>query len=277
MRRWLGWIAVAAIVVFSVATWADVPGNGDGTVVLKDGTIVHGTILEVVNGDHVTIRVDGESQQLPWAAVASVLVGTVAAPLALPVSTAVPNIASSVLGVSGGDDGPLVDWPEPDRTPPNIMASRLSLGLEAGVGGVPVGSYALAAELYPWSWGFFQIGFHGAYGPDGFIGPTVSEMLTFDWSYGSTVQQGLGIGLAHSFRSTMSPVPGAPDRLDVLDADCGHFTVFITRRVLLRAMLGIQFPLTSGCDDAGKACGNPSTVYGIASLMWNFDLSRGDQ
>jgi hypothetical protein len=50
---------------------------------------------------------------------------------------------------------------------------------------------------------------------------------------------------------------------------------FITRRVLLRAMVGIQFPVTSGCDDAGKACdttGGARYVGFATGLLDAFDI-----
>jgi len=270
-RRWV----LCAVMLAGAVAHADVPGTGEGMLVLKDGTILHGTIVELVDGDHVVIRLDGEAKTFPWAAVATVVAGSTSQP-ALPVPFA--QVRSSLLDLHGaGQDGPLVDWPEPDRSPPNIMTSRFSLGIETGVGGLPVGSYALAAELYPWTWGFFQLGLHGAYGPNGLVGPTVSEMLTFDWSYGSVVQQGLGFGFAHSFRSTMSSVAGAPDRVDVIDADVGHVNVFLSRQVMLRGMVGLEFPISAGCNDTNNACGNASAVYGLLSLLWNFDLARGDE
>ncbi len=271
MQRALPWI-VAVGLGMSHPARADGPSTGDGVVVLKDGTILHGEIVEVVTGDHVVVRIGGESKQLPWAAVSTVVAG---APPQAPATNMWATLRGNALSLANSD-GPVVDWPEPDRSPPSIMPSRLSVGLEAGVGGVPVGTFALAAELYPWQWSIFQVGFHGAYGPNGFVGPTVSEMITADIAYGP-VEEGLGVGLAHSFRSASHAMPGAPDRVDVLDLDVSHFSVFITREVMLRAMLGLELPVSSGCDDTGKVCGNTSVVYGLATLMWNFDLSRGDQ
>lgn len=243
---------------------AQAPTAVDGTVVLKDGTIVHGEIVEVVAGDHVVVRVGGESKVLPWAAVSAVLAGS-----SPPTAPVVPPIASMT-----AENGPLVDWLEPDRTPSPIMSSRLSVGLEAGVGAVPTGAYAIAAELYPWSWGPVTLGVHAAFGPAGLVGPTVSERLMFDVSLGP-VQYGVGAGFAHSFRSATPPTASAPDRVDVFDTDMSHLSVFVTRHVMLRALLGLQFPMSSGCNGQDMPCGDRSVVYGLAGLMWNFDLSHG--
>lgn len=268
MKRWIVSMVVMAGARSPLAL-AQSPTAVDGTVVLKDGTIVHGEIVELVAGDHVVVRVGGETKVLPWAAVSTVLAGN--SPPAVPV---VPPAAESMIASLTGEDGPLVDWPEPDRTPPPIMSSRLSVGVEAGVGAVPTGTYALAAELYPWSWGPVTLGFHAAFGSAGLVGPTISERLVFDVSLGP-VQYGVGVGFAHSFRSGMPPTAGAPDRVDVFDSDMSHLSVFVTRHVMLRALLGLQFPMTSGCDGQGMPCGNSSVVYGLGSLMWNFDLSHG--
>lgn len=268
MKRWM----VSMVVVVgarSADALAQDASAVDGTVVLKDGTIVHGALVEVVAGDHVIVRVDGEAKVLPWAAVSTVLPGN--APPAVPV---VPPVAANMLASLSGEDGPLVDWPEPDRTPPPIMSSRLSVGVEAGVAAAPTGTYALAAELYPWSWGPVTLGFHAAYGWAGLVGPTIAERLMFDVSLGP-VQYGVGVGFAHSFRSGTASTAGAPDRVDAFDSDLTHLSVFVTRHVMLRALLGLQVPVSSGCGGQGMPCGSSSVVYGLGSLMWNFDLSHG--
>ncbi|MGH7293615.1 MAG: hypothetical protein ACRELB_01720, partial [Polyangiaceae bacterium] len=86
--------------------------------------------------------------------------------------------------------------------------------------------------------------------------------------------------LTESIRSgpTALTTPGTPDHVTFFDADAGHIGVFLSRHVMLRAMLGFSFPLSSGCkiaDTCGRFSGTASLDI-TGGLLWNFDTSPGD-
>ena len=266
-------------------------------VTLVDGSTYQGELVEKVPGDHVTLQLaTGEIKRFEWSQLASAIdeSATGSAPESAPArphdpasppepefppEPAPPLPPEPPADLPGPETGrPLVDWPEPDRTPPAMMASRFSLGLVGGSS--PLGYGALEAEVYPWDENSFTIGLHAAFGPWGALGPTASGMVTFEWPLAAWIQQGLGVGLTRSFGSapTAFGAPASPSSVTFFDADCTHFSFFLTRSVMFRTTLGFSFPTSAGCG-IGNACGNWSSLGPIiltGALLWNFDTSPGD-
>jgi hypothetical protein len=249
-------------------------------VELKDGSSYQGDLVEKVPSDHVTIKLaTGEIKRFDWSSIASTREGA-SAPQAIPAGELpVPDGTSLVPGgVGGGSAGALVDWPEPDRTPPPMMTSRLSFGFVGGVR--PLGYGAIEGQYYPWNENTFTVGFRAAYGPWGALGHSVGEMLTVDWPLGRSIQQGLGVGLTQSFRAGPGAVEtaGAPGSMNFFDADCSHFNVFLSRALMLHLGLGFSWATSSGCK-FGEGCGRfnpPATLTFAGGLFWNLDTSPGD-
>lgn len=247
-------------------------------VTLTDGSMYQGELVEKVPGDHLTLRLaTGEIKRFDWPEIASISgdaihptwTGSEAAPPPPPPAPQPPT------GPPPGPtalEGPFVNWPEPDRSPPTMMASRFSVGLLGGYS--PLGFGAVEAEYYPFDEGALTLGIHAAFGPWGVGGPSTGELLTVDWPLATWCQQGLGVGLTESF-----PVGPAGDFLAFFDADASHLTFFLGRHLLLRATIGFSLPVVGPCG-RGTPCAQWSNAFPLdltGALLWNFDTSPGDR
>jgi hypothetical protein len=287
--------ATTALAIVLAAPAALAQGSTE-RVVTKGGATYQGSLVEKLPGDHVTIQlVTGQVKRFEWSEIASAADASPSVPPGgatsggeLPVSN---DAASLLLGrgastrepLSHVPDGPLVDWPEPDRTAPTLMSSRLSVGMVGGISALGYGAVAL--EYYPWDEKSFTIGLRAAFGPAGALGPSVAEMLSIDWPMATWLQQGLGVGLTHSFHTgaTATDGPDLPGSETFLDGDCTHFAVFFSRTVMLRATFGWSFPVTAGtpsqCHGPGSPCGRQPAAGLLATggLFWNFDIGAGER
>lgn len=221
--RRLGLVAAQVLAILFAARVASAQPVTE-VIELVDGSTFQGELVEKVPGDHLTLKLaTGETRRFDWSDVESARDETLAAPTlttATPAGDALPDLLppkTADLPRQGSEStaGPVLDWAEPDRTAPTLMASRLSLGLVSGVS--PDGFGAVQAEYYPWDESHFTVGLHAAYGPWGALGPTVSEMLAIEWPMATWLQQGLGVGLTQSFRDRPTALTTAglpdPDRL----------------------------------------------------------------
>ncbi len=243
-------------------------------VTLTNGSMYQGELVEKVPGDHLPLRLaTGEVKRFDWAQIASIsgeglqMTWTGSAP-AVAATPVVPP--ESVEQPAEGE--PLVDWPEPDRTPPTMMSSRLSVGILGGWS--PLGYAAVQAEYYPFDEGGLTLGIHAAFGPWGVAGPSTGELLTVEWPLATWVQQGLGVGFTESF-----PIGPGGSFLGFFDAACSPFSFFLPRRLVARVTLGFSMPVVGPCGP-GTPCstwsqGLPVDITG--ALLWNFDTSAGDR
>jgi hypothetical protein len=252
-------------------------------VVLNDGSTYQGKLVEKVPGDHVTIKLaTGEVKRFDWSAIASTRDEQ---PLLPPPPPLPASSAGGQAGAAKGEDltalgpglaGSLVDWQEPDRTPPSSMASRLSVGVLAGYQHA-LGVASLEAEYYPWNAGPFDVGFHAAYGPWGALGPTFSGMLALDFTLVDWLRYGFGAGVTESLRSGPTAVtsPGTPDSWTFLEVDLSHVDVFVARVLTIHLRLARSYPIP-GCDPCGRLDVGPQGFGVLGGVLWNFDISPGD-
>jgi hypothetical protein len=270
------------------------PAAPTGMVVLKDGTVVRGPVLESIQGDHVTVQnSDGTSRRFPWDQVAFVMSGTAPSGVAVGPSTSITTttwqtsgpvvgelarlggLAGVQLGaLAGNDTATTVDWPEPDRSPPTVMPARLSLGVQGGVDSV-LGYMSLDAEYFPFSW----LGLQAQLGlPIADEPVTLAESLLVEWRLGAGLTQGLGVGLAHTFAKTV--IPGQdPGVIQYITADCSHLTYYFVPQLGVRATIGFALALgnTDYCTAHPEACPQLADIpiTGSLTLLWNLDLSHG--
>jgi hypothetical protein len=256
-----------------------------GFVVLKDGTILAGKVLESVIDDHITMRLpSGETKRLEWSRIAKVLTSdssswTQTFDGRFPTDGASPRPVQPPPW-SGGSEHPehTADWPEPDRTAGPYMSSRFSMGLQSGYLS-PLGVIGAKLALYPTS--FF--GLEAGYGWHGSGGPTTfTESMVFEWPMGWIIGQGLGIGLAQSRVShgaDDAPL-ASPGYVQFLTGDVTHVSFYLSRALTLRLTGEIAFPIKGASVCGGKpfsdVCG-AGALSGNVALFWNFDLSRSQE
>ena len=259
------------------------PAPNRSVVVLKDGSVVSGEVLESIQGDHVTIRTaDDAVKRFDWSNVSFVVNGGFSLPNMSGATTTTSGLPSgaqttivtppSVTYAAANRDLPTVTtWPEPDREARPILASRLALGLESSFGG-PLGRYALDAGWYPIRW----VGFDVAVGlPLAGAPTTTAENMFFAWPIFGPVEMGFGAGLAQSFVDGANG--GHSGVVSNLELEAAHLTLFFTRELSLRGGMGIDLNLSGGsyCDAHPDTCPRMNTLNGTATLSWNFDLSHG--
>ncbi len=262
------------------------PSAGRGVVMLKDGTLLRGDVLEWFQGDHVTLRLsDGEVKRFGWSRVAlvassafrgGVRTDSVTTTTAITSSRSAPSADSSpstpAAPATDADDVVKTTWPEPDRTAPPIMTSRLALGLDTGYR-APLGRFGLDAGWYPLRW----IGFAFGYGLPVDGPSTTAENLFVTWPIAGPVEMGIGAGLAQSFVGGSNG--GHSGVVSNLDLEALHLTFFGTRSLSVRASLGYALNLSGGdyCDAHPTLCPGTHTLYSTAGIAWNFDLGAGQK
>jgi hypothetical protein len=247
------------------------------TVSLRDGTSVTGTVVEYIQGDHVTMQLpNGERRRLEWAALATPpsapLVDTL--PLSpefnrlhrpLPAATETPH-----------DDGASTT-PQPDVEPEGLPSfSRVAFGLQTAYDS-PFGPLALTIDYFPIQW----IGVEGAVAMPIFDEPaTLGESVMFNWRPGDPwgdLAIGFGVGVAQSFTKTI--VPGvSPGVTNYLTLDVGHVELTATPHILIRGSFGLAAILNNAdyCQQHPEACPElaEAPISATLSAMWIYDFAK---
>ncbi|MBS2032920.1 MAG: hypothetical protein JST54_33920 [Deltaproteobacteria bacterium] len=244
-----------------------------GIVVFKNGAVFLGQVVELVEDDHVTVRLpDGQVVSFPWDLIKSVNVPHESSEATPPAAGG--RLPEKQAGARDGGSPRAQNQPpgtaDDDLTEPPSLAPRLASGLQAGYG-TPLGPVGLDVDFYPWSW----LGLEVAAGlPVLGAPPSFSEGLIFNWPvFSMNFEMGLGVAVAQRL---VPPANGSGGLqvINFVEGDCSHFTYYATRSLAFRVSLGITLPLGDFdiCDQNPNACPHVTPVSGTGTILWNFDL-----
>jgi hypothetical protein len=229
-------------------------------LILKDGSVVQGVLVEKVDNDHVTIMAPGGAKRtIAWADLAQP-----------PQDVTIPEPPAP--GTPAGTDSQVITtWPEPDRVPTAFRAMHMLVGFAGGANSLGTNA-GVSAEFDPEAW----------FGLELDLGKSTGNLLAtigsvrFRFAKTSYHHARLGLDFAYTIAGTTSVVTeaGSPSTADF--ATAGAFLDVAPRpNLLLRAEVGLDL-LSNGVDFCMNCPGNDGqhVIYPMFRLgvSWMFDL-----
>jgi len=259
-------------------------------VVLHDGSIVQGELVEKIVSDHVTVKLaDGRVRTIAWKDVEEARDDSSPA-ASLPDAFGDTTPAETP---PAADDRVIVnDWPEPDREASAFEPQHLMLGVfggtASGIAGGRVSTvYGVSVERDLTRWLGFEL--DASDGSAGEFGATLSQRIRFGLPIGNHLRVGLGYGVSEAKTGAELTDVGAPSWAWFFVGG-GFLDYAPTRHLLVRAEgesgllmnrsgfceVGSTPMPVSACEMADPINNNNEAISGRFSVRvgvsWMFDL-----